>query len=105
MIAFAYALARQCFVNEYVFDVSGAEQQALTKLREMVTDALTLGKPVLAIHLIALAAYAPLHTIDRVQAVFDRTWPAAVASLIAEQIREPQQETKLRADIPRLTDI
>src|SRR5258708_25518224 len=47
VIAFACALARQCFINEYVFDVSGAEQQALTKLREMATDALTLGKPVL----------------------------------------------------------
>jgi 2-polyprenyl-3-methyl-5-hydroxy-6-metoxy-1,4-benzoquinol methylase len=105
MIAFSCALARQCFINEYVFDVSGAEQQALTKLREMVADALTLGKPVLAIHLIALAAYAPLHANDRVQAVLDRTWPAAVDRLIAEQIREPQQETKLRADIPHLTDI
>jgi 2-polyprenyl-3-methyl-5-hydroxy-6-metoxy-1,4-benzoquinol methylase len=71
----------------------------------MVADALTLGKPVLAIHLIALAAYAPLHTSDRVQAVLDRTWPAAVDRLIAEQIREPQEDSKLRADIPRLTDI
>ena len=105
MIAFSCALARQCFIDEYVFDVSGTEQQALTKLRDMVADALTLGKPVLAIHLIALAAYAPLHTNDRVQAVLDRSWPAAVDRLIAEQIHEPQQEMKLREEIPRLTDI
>jgi 2-polyprenyl-3-methyl-5-hydroxy-6-metoxy-1,4-benzoquinol methylase len=105
MIAFSCALARQCFINEYVYDVSGAEQQTLTKLREMVADALALGKPVLAIHLIALAAYAPLRTNDRVQAVLDRSWPAAVDRLISEQIREPQQDSQLRADIPRLTEI
>jgi 2-polyprenyl-3-methyl-5-hydroxy-6-metoxy-1,4-benzoquinol methylase len=105
MIAFSCALARQCFINEYVFDVSGTEQQALTRLREMVADALTLGKPVLAIYLIALAAYAALHTNERVQALTVRTWPAAVEVLINEQIREPQEEAKLRADIPRLTDI
>jgi 2-polyprenyl-3-methyl-5-hydroxy-6-metoxy-1,4-benzoquinol methylase len=105
MIAFSCALARQCFINEYVFDVSGTEQQALTKLREMVADAVALGKPVLAIHLIALAAYAPLHTNDRVQALLDRTWPAAVDRLIIEQVREPREEATLRADIPRLTEI
>jgi len=105
VIAFACALARQCFINEYVFDVAGAEQQALTRLREMVADALAHRKPVLAIHLIALAAYAPLHTIDGVQALLDRSWPAAVDGLINEQIREPQEEAKLRADVPRLTEI
>ena len=105
MIAFSCALARQCFINEYVFDVSGAEQQTLTKLRDMVADALALGKPVLAIHLIALAAYAPLHTNERVRALTDRTWPAAVEVLINEQIREPGEEAKLRANVPRLTDI
>ncbi|MEN3377223.1 MAG: hypothetical protein V7604_2578 [Hyphomicrobiales bacterium] len=105
MVAFSCALARQCFITEYVFDVSGTEQQALTRLRDMVADALALGKPILAIHLIALAAYAPLHTGDRVQALLDRTWPAAVDSLIEEQIREPQEEARLRADIPRLTEV
>jgi 2-polyprenyl-3-methyl-5-hydroxy-6-metoxy-1,4-benzoquinol methylase/TPR repeat protein len=105
MIAFSCALARQCFINEYVFDVAGAEQQALTKLRATVADALALGKPVLAIHLIALSAYAPLHTTDRAQALADRTWDPAVATLMAEQIREPDEEAKLRASIPQLTPI
>src|SRR5207253_9596850 len=52
-----------------------------------------------------LSAYGPLHTNDRVQALLDRTWPAAVDRLIAEQIREPGEEARLRTDIPRLTDI
>jgi 2-polyprenyl-3-methyl-5-hydroxy-6-metoxy-1,4-benzoquinol methylase len=105
MTAFSCALARQCFINEYVFDVAGAEQQALTTLRAIVTDALTVGKPVLAIHLIALSAYVPLHATERAQALASRTWPAAVDALIGQQLREPQEEDRLRATVPQLTPI
>lgn len=105
MIAFSCALARQCFINEYVFDISGTEQQALTTLRDIVADTLALGKPLFAIHLIALAAYAPLHATDRVQALAERNWPDALDVLIGEQIREPQDEAKLRATIPQFTAI
>ena len=35
MITFAASLARQCFINEYVFDVSETERQALAWLRTL----------------------------------------------------------------------
>ena len=105
MIGFASSLARQCFINEYVFDVSDTERQALESLRMSVRTALAVGSPVFAIHLIALSAYAPLHTLDRDSALLGRKWLQPLDALITEHVREPQAEAALRAAIPRLTEI
>lgn len=105
MIGFASSLARQCFINEYVFDVSETERQALAWLRTSVRTALAGRTPVFAIHLIALAAYAPLHTLERDRALLDRRWLKPLDELITQQVREPQAETALRATMPRLTEI
>jgi tetratricopeptide (TPR) repeat protein/2-polyprenyl-3-methyl-5-hydroxy-6-metoxy-1,4-benzoquinol methylase len=105
MIGFSCALARQCFINEYVFDVSDTERQALAWLRTSVRTALAGRAPVFAIHLIALACYAPLHTLERDRGLLDRRWLKPLDALITEQLREPQAEAALRAAMPRLTGI
>ena len=93
MIAFAASLARQCFVNGYVFDVSGVEQRGLGVLRNMVATALTGRTPVFGIHVIALAAFAPLHTLDRDYGLKARKWPEPVSALIAEQVKPSRSGT------------
>jgi len=105
MIAFAVSLARQCFINEYVFDVSDAERQALDQLRTSVRAALAGRTQVFEIHLVALAAYAPLPALERDEALLGRSWHQFVDALITEQLREPQAEAALRATMPRLTVI
>ena len=105
MIDFSSSLARQCFNNEYVFDVSETERQGLAWLRTSVRTALASRSPVFAIHLIALACYAPLHTLDRDGTLLGRKWLKPVEALITEQVREPQAERTLRDSMPRLTEI
>jgi 2-polyprenyl-3-methyl-5-hydroxy-6-metoxy-1,4-benzoquinol methylase/Tfp pilus assembly protein PilF len=105
MVNFAAALARQCFINEYVFDVSNTERQALALLRSNVRSALTGGSPVFAIHLIALAAYAPLNTLEQDEMLLGRSWLKPLEGLITEQVREPKAEAALRDAMPRLTAI
>jgi 2-polyprenyl-3-methyl-5-hydroxy-6-metoxy-1,4-benzoquinol methylase len=105
LIAFASSLARQCFNNEYVFDVSDAERQALAWLRTSVRTALAGRTPVFEIHLVALAAYAPLHTLERDEALLGRGWRKFVDALVTEQVREPKAEAGLRATMPQLTAI
>ena len=105
MIGFAASLARQCFISEYVFDVSEAERQAVAWLRTSVRTALAGRGPVFAIHLIALAAYAPLHTLERDRGLLERRWLKALDELVTEQVREPQAEAALRAAMPRLSEI
>jgi 2-polyprenyl-3-methyl-5-hydroxy-6-metoxy-1,4-benzoquinol methylase len=105
MIGFACSLARQCFNNEYVFDVSDTERQTLAWLRASVRTALANRSPVLAIHLIALGSYAPLSSLERDSPLLERRWLKPLAALIMEQVREPQIEATLRAAMPRLTEI
>ena len=105
LLGVAGILARQCFINEYVFDVSDAERRALALLRTSVRSALADRARVLAIQLIALASYAPLHTLERDSALLDRSWLKQVDALITQQVREPQAEAALRAAMPRLTAI
>jgi 2-polyprenyl-3-methyl-5-hydroxy-6-metoxy-1,4-benzoquinol methylase len=105
MGVFAASLARQCFINDYVFDVSPAERQALAFLRGKVEGALTGRAPVFAIHIIALAAFFPLHLLDREHGLKARKWPDPVTALIAEQVTEPKEEAQLAKAMPHLTEV
>ena len=64
-LRFYAALARQCFINEYIFDCDDRERHAATacrtKLLELL-DSLTLVPPIL---LLAVAAYFPLYSLPR----------------------------------------
>jgi trans-aconitate methyltransferase len=103
-LPFACALARQCFLNEYVFHLPDVERDGMMALRgRLMAD---LGsKPVLAITLIAYACYAPLRSLDRDAAILRRDWPEPMRGLLDQQLREPEEEARLRAAMPRLTPI
>ena len=99
--AIASALAQQCFINEYVFLADDAEMQAAMAARAEVEA----GIAVTPLQLLLVAAYFPLHTMANADALLKQVWPEAVTQVLIQQIREPQEEGRLRADIPRLTDI
>ncbi len=105
MLAFHCALARQCFINEYVFDVTARELDAVRQLRQRLTEDAAAGREI-APHLIAaVASYEPLHSVPGIEGLLDRQWPAPVAALLTQQVREPLEEQRLRQSIPSLTAI
>ena len=104
-LAFCCALARQCFINEYVFACSEDEEKTARGLRDALTAALESGAPVPPLWPIAVAAYEPLHGIPGMDALLRGSWPAPLAGLFTQQIAEPREEMHSRADIPRLTGI
>jgi tetratricopeptide (TPR) repeat protein/2-polyprenyl-3-methyl-5-hydroxy-6-metoxy-1,4-benzoquinol methylase len=104
VLTFCCALARQCFINEYVFDLTGEEAGRSSALREQLARALDAGTPVAPLLLAVVAMYEPLHAVAPVEA-FQRDWPPAAAALVAQQVREPAEEQALRAAIPALTAI
>ena len=99
------ALARQCFDNDYVFDVTDAEMADLDALRQRLTAALEADAEISVLWPIAVAAYHPLHAVASAAALLNRSWPDSVASVLQQQVREPEQERQYRAAIPRLTAI
>jgi tetratricopeptide (TPR) repeat protein/2-polyprenyl-3-methyl-5-hydroxy-6-metoxy-1,4-benzoquinol methylase len=105
LLRFYVSLARQCFINEYVYALTDDERAQAERLRETVEIALQSATPINPLQLIALAAYAPLHALRDAGALLGRPWPETVAALLVQQMREPEQERALAATMPRLTAI
>ncbi|MBI2287065.1 MAG: tetratricopeptide repeat protein [Nitrosomonadales bacterium] len=104
-LSFYSALARQCFINEYVFCYTGDEIKKAHDLRDALAAALQADAPVPALWPVAVAAYFPLCALPPAARLLERQWPEEVAAILQQQIREPAEEQQLRATLPRLTGI
>lgn len=102
---FFCALARQCFINEYVFAETDVERSVVARLQDELATALRSNGPVDPLKLVAVAAYAPLHKITGSESLLTRLWPDAVDAVLTQQVREPVAERNMRAGMPRLTDV
>jgi Tfp pilus assembly protein PilF/SAM-dependent methyltransferase len=87
--AFALALAQQCFLNEYVWNVAADEAAEIGMLRAKA--------PLTEAELVALACYLPLGSLPDAS--------AAPAILLTQQRDEPAEEKRLAAAMPALTPI
>jgi SAM-dependent methyltransferase len=104
-VAFCCALAKQCFINEYVFAITPEEAEDAERLRQKLVEALTQDSAVPPLWPCVVAMYFPLHSLPNAQALLDRAWPAVLTELLTQQVREPWEERHYRDLIPRLTTI
>ena len=104
-LAFCCALARQCFINEYVFACSDDELEKARGIRSSLAAALQSGAPIPPIWPTAVASYWPLNDMPAAEALLQRAWPEPLAGLFIQQITEPREEKGCRGDIARLTSI
>jgi SAM-dependent methyltransferase len=105
VLEFSCALAQQCFINEYVFAQTPEEAEHTATIEHALAQALASGAPVSPARLAALAMYVPLGSLPDAQSLLERKWPQALDGLLAQQLREPQEERRLQESIPRLTVI
>jgi SAM-dependent methyltransferase len=105
MVAFACALARQCFIGEYVHVQSEAEGGLASVLRDRLLQDLASGAAIAPLALAVVAAYFPLHAIPTAEALLHRDWPASVGGLLRVQLREPLEEAAERAAIATLAPV
>jgi Flp pilus assembly protein TadD/SAM-dependent methyltransferase len=104
-LAFFCVLARQCFLNEYVYDITAPEREQAEALRGRLAAALQAGGAIPPLWPVAVAAFFPLSSVPGAAGLLDRPWPDAVQRLLAQQIREPMEEARLQETIPHLTAI
>ena len=97
--------ARQCFVNEYVFEPLPDETTKVERLQRAAGEAVASGGAVSALQLAVIASYDPLGSQPFSERLLDRDWPQPVATLLTQQVREPMQERALCETIPQLTPI
>ena len=102
VLKFQSALALQCFTNEYIYNQSEHEDEALKDLEVAVTEALTNGDQPSSGSILCLASYRPLYQYewssmllitDEIEEVFIR------------QILEPNQEARFKTNLPVLEEI
>jgi tetratricopeptide (TPR) repeat protein/SAM-dependent methyltransferase len=99
------ALARQCFDNDYVFDVTERESAQAEILRRQLIAALEADAEVPVLWPVAVAAYFPLHSLPAPAILLRRSWPEVVVGLLEQQVLEPEQERLSASSIARLTAI
>jgi 2-polyprenyl-3-methyl-5-hydroxy-6-metoxy-1,4-benzoquinol methylase len=105
IVAFACALAQQCFINEYVHVQAEAESGLASVLRDRLLQDLASGAAITPLTLAVVAAYFPLHAMPMAEALLRRDWPATVAGLLQVQLREPFEEADERAAIATLAPV
>ncbi len=104
-LKFFCALAQQCFINEYIFALSGVERAQLQQVKDRIVAALAIGAQIAPLDLVVAASYFPLHGLPAAAAFLNRAYPEAMARLLTQQISEPLEEEADRKHIPALTPI
>jgi tetratricopeptide (TPR) repeat protein len=104
-VAFGCALARQCFINDYVFACAAEETERAGRLGADVASALECGAAVTELQIAVLAAYGPLQALPCAARMRERSWPPPVDAVIVQQLAEPEAERNLAGTIARLTAI
>ncbi len=105
LIDFCCAVARQCFINEYVYYCDGAEQDRARLLKDRLLAALNKGGRVSASWIAIVAAYWPLSLLPSAAKLLERPWPASLAAVLRQQIAEPQEEERYRIEVLRITPL
>jgi len=104
-VSLTCTLAKQCFINEYVFTVAPEENDQISLARDAIADALASGATIDPMRLAALAMYLPLHAVPSAALLLEREWTPAIADLLNQQVRDHMRERELRESILRLTPI
>ena len=104
-LAFFCALARQCFINEYVFALGELERECSDALCGALGAALSAKAAVPAWRVVTAACYRPLHSIECSDELLAMKWPDAIDGVLTQQLREPAVAARCLAALPRLTTI
>jgi tetratricopeptide (TPR) repeat protein/2-polyprenyl-3-methyl-5-hydroxy-6-metoxy-1,4-benzoquinol methylase len=101
----ACALARQCFLNEYVFIHTEDELNSAARLRDEVIATIAANAAISAFRLAMVGAYFPLSSLPGGRVLLERKFSEPLKKLLIQQVQEPEQQLQLRENIPRLTAI
>jgi SAM-dependent methyltransferase len=104
-VDFCCALARQCFINEYIFDIAPAEENNLTILRRLIVDQADDVDRIYARRLAVFGCYHPLDSLPENRHLLKRRWPKSFDDVLTLQLREPVAVQDIRSSIPQVTPI
>ena len=102
---FAFALAEQCFLNEYIYQQTEDETAQVKTLIKALND----GHNITPLSVAALACYHPLNSFPALRKTFftllNNSNMEAFQRIIRQQIEEPETEQKLKKEIKSFASI
>lgn len=103
--AFLSAMAKQCFMNEYLFFENEEEIGLLQRLESQIEGAFKENRAIPEAWILIIGAYRPLRGFSWAGALEERYWSPSVESLVSTQVRSPRDDLALCHEIPRLTSV
>ena len=96
---FISALAQQCFINEYIFNVGKEEEQAISQLQQKIEASIARNKQPAARDLAWLGCFQPLGQFPWSSHV---NFPEGLKILEKQQVNDISEEARLKLKIPVL---
>jgi tetratricopeptide (TPR) repeat protein len=105
LLNFYTAVARQCFINEYIYPFSEQEKHIVADLRAKVELDLCRGATPTQWSILCLALYMPLYELKSAEKLLQSEFSAAIIALIRDEIETTREEELLKSAIQKLTPI
>ena len=102
LLRFQSALALQCFTNEYVYSQSKKEEKAIKVLEKQIIELLSNNEQPSPLVILIMASYKALNKYDWCQSLIVTN---QIQDVFTRQVEEPNQEEKLKLNIPILAGI
>jgi len=102
ILSFQIALSLQSFINEYLYDLTDLEIQAILKLEKTIENKLKNGQQPFLSELVCIASYKELFQFSWINLI---STSKEIDKLKRIQILEPAEEEKIKKDIPTLLKI
>jgi len=102
---FCCALAKQCFINEYIYYQTPEESELSITARDRLVVALNNNEAIPASLIQSVACYFPLHSLEQSEKLFKQNYSEELISVLKQQIQEPLEELVLRTGISCITRI
>lgn len=100
-----YAIAHQCFINEYVYFQTNEELDLVVAIEKEVEDGLNKKEKIDTLKIITLASYKPLYSFAWINHLIDLEDSEDYQDLIKVQVEEYLEEQKIRNSIEILSPI
>ena len=105
LLRFCCAIARQCYINEYIYNCTTEECDGVTWLRGAISKRITEAQPVPGVWVAAFVCYSPLALLPDCKRLAGVMTEPPLAGLFSQQVREPAEENGYRATLQKLTPI
>ena len=102
ILSFQIALSLQCFINEYLYDLTDSEIQAILKLEKKIEYKLKNSQQPCLSELVCIASYKELFQFPWINLI---STSKEIDELKRIQILEPAEEEKIKKEIPTLLKI